>query len=352
MTVHEVKSGGKLHELSKASGGNWGGVKVDMTFKEMLVEIVGDVFMETYCLSNTAEYIDMFRDFEIKKRQKVEEKSQLKKVTMKMPATFVEKYEEINKDIEERTKETTYKGLLKWGLDKVRINKETFDGFFKPSCTGIIEHVGKLLSDPKVKGTNIILMVGGFSESAVVQQAVREAFPNCRVVIPRDAGLAVLKGAVLFGHDPSAVASRVAKFTYGIGCTELFDPKKHDSKRKKKIDGKDRCDSIFNKHVETGAVLHLNEEQGEHKYYPIYANQKKISFPLYTTEAPNPKYVDEPGCSYIGTLTMDIPNTAGGLEREFAAKLKFGGTEITVTAKNTNTGEVASAQFNFLDNEP
>jgi hypothetical protein len=295
----------------------------------------------------------MFRDFEIKKRQKVEEKSQLKKVTMKMPASFVEMYSKHNnKDIAERTQKTEYDGLLKWGLDKVRINKDTFDGFFKPSCEGIIDHVKKLLSDPKVRGTDIILMVGGFSESAVVQKAVRDAFPNCRVVIPRDAGLAVLKGAVLFGHDPSAVASRVAKFTYGIGCTVPFDPKKHDPRKKKKIDGKDRCDDVFSKHVETGSVLHFNEEQGEHKYYPIYANQKEISFPVYTTDAPNPKYVDDPGCKYVGTLNMDISDIAGGLEREFAAKLKFGGTEMTVTAVNTNTGQAASAQFDFLDNDP
>ncbi|XP_061164053.1 heat shock 70 kDa protein 12B-like [Saccostrea echinata] len=353
MTVHEVKSGGKLHELSRASGGNWGGVKVDMTFKQMLVDIVGEGFMESYCHSNTAEYIELFRDFELKKRQKVDEKSQTKKITMKIPATFSDKYEEIEKnDISKRTKETTYGKLLKWEGDKLRINKDIFDGFFKPSCEGIVKHVKKLLADPKVKGTNVILMVGGFSESAIVQQAVKDAFPDCRVVIPHEAGLAVLKGAVLYGHDPSAVASRIAKFTYGIGCTELFDPQKHDLKRKMVIEGKERCSNIFSKHVEAGDVLYLNEEQGEHKYFPISVNQKAISFPLYTTEAKKPQYTDEPGCTYLGTLTMDISNTKGGLDREFTARLKFGGTELTVSARNVQTNETAHADFDFLQDEP
>ena len=71
-------------------------------------------------------------------------------------------------------------------------------------------------------------MVGGFSESEVVQDAVRSAFRDCRIVIPQEAGLAVLKGAVQFGHDPSIIAARVAKFTYGIGSTVPFDPEVHD----------------------------------------------------------------------------------------------------------------------------
>lgn len=43
-------------------------------------------------------------------------------------------------------------------------------------------------------------MVGGFSECEIVQDAIRKAFPECRVVVPHEAGLAVLIGAVLFGH--------------------------------------------------------------------------------------------------------------------------------------------------------
>lgn len=49
---------------------------------------------------------------------------------------------------------------------------------------------------------------------------------------------------------------------------------------------------------------------------------------------------------------MDIPDITGGLEREFEAKLKFGGTEITVSARNVRTKETASAEINFLGDEP
>eukprot|EP00477_Mikrocytos_mackini_P003345 GAHX01004243.1.p1 GENE.GAHX01004243.1~~GAHX01004243.1.p1 ORF type:complete len:607 (-),score=102.75 GAHX01004243.1:180-2000(-) len=351
MTVHEVKSGGKLHELSRASGGDWGGVMVDRNFKQMLVDIVGEDFMKEYCHSNTADYIDLFRDFEIKKR----EKSETEKVTLKISPTFIDNYkEETGKNISVTTKETCYAKTLKWYGDKMRMSQDLFKSFFKPSCDKIVNHVRKVLSDQKVKGTKIILMVGGFSESAILQDAVRKAFPECRVVVPHEAGLAVLKGAVLFGHDQSVVASRVAKFTYGIGCSELFDPARHDPKRKTKDkrDGKVRCYGIFSKHVQAGDVLYLNEEQGKHVYNPIYADQRAISFPVYTSKAPNPKYTDDPGCELLGTLKMNIPDITGGLEREFEAKLQFGGTEITVSARNVRTKETEHIELDFLGDEP
>ena len=49
---------------------------------------------------------------------------------------------------------------------------------------------------------------------------------------------------------------------------------------------------------------------------------------IYISENANPMYKDEPGCKHLGQLTMDISDTTGGVKRQFAAKLKFGGTEI------------------------
>jgi hypothetical protein len=54
-------------------------------------------------------------------------------------------------------------------------------------------------------------MVGGFSECSLIQEAVQEAFPDKRIIIPEDAGMSVLKGAVLFGHRPDFIRSRVMK---------------------------------------------------------------------------------------------------------------------------------------------
>ena len=81
MTVYEVKRGGKLQELNLSSRENWGGVMVDRTFKKMLTCIVGKDFLEQYCKQFTAEYVELFKDFEVKKRQRMSENSQSGKIT-------------------------------------------------------------------------------------------------------------------------------------------------------------------------------------------------------------------------------------------------------------------------------
>ena len=42
------------------------------------------------------------------------------------------------------------------------------------------------------------------------------------MVIPQGVGVAVLKGAVLYGLDPAIVHVRRAKITYGIGVIKPF----------------------------------------------------------------------------------------------------------------------------------
>jgi molecular chaperone DnaK (HSP70) len=51
-------------------------------------------------------------------------------------------------------------------------------------------------------------MVGGFSESQMLQEHVKSTFPHKTVIIPEDAGLAVLKGAVQFGFNPKVINPR------------------------------------------------------------------------------------------------------------------------------------------------
>ena len=68
-----------------------------------------------------------------------------------------------------------------------------------------------------------LFLVGGFAESPVLQEEVRSEFRDeVRVVIPRGVGVAVLRGAVLYGLDPAIVRVRRAKMTYGIGVIKPF----------------------------------------------------------------------------------------------------------------------------------
>lgn len=172
---------------------------VDNTFKQMFIDIVGKEFMDSFRQNNTDDYIDMFRTFE-KKNHGGNNFFTTGKI--KILPSFLEKYkEEKGTDISKRILETQYAKSLKLARDKVQINEDLFQSFFDPANEKIIHYISEILSNSEVKGTKVILMVGSFSEFGIVQDAIRKAFPECCVLVPLQAGLAVLKGAVLFGHS-------------------------------------------------------------------------------------------------------------------------------------------------------
>ena len=70
-------------------------------------------------------------------------------------------------------------------------------------------------------------MVGGFSESPMLQHAVKKEFGNLRVIVPREASSSILRGAVAFGHNPKSITQRVLTKTYGFDCLKEFQSDKH-----------------------------------------------------------------------------------------------------------------------------
>lgn len=349
ITVHEVQCNGTLKELDKASGGAWGGTRVDESFKEMLEEIVGGGMMEEFALSHTADFIDLFRDFETKKRNVKDDSPG--KITIRIPINLQELYEERTKEeIKKRIRQTKYKDDLTWVGDRLRIDKPRFVELFSAACDGMVDHVKKLLKSPKVRGTNNILMVGGFSESPLLQKRIREEFPSCRVIIPQEAGLAVLKGAVIFGHQPATIAARIAKYTYGISVMTKFDRNKHPMSKMKMIEGKEKCKDVFDKHVSIGQLLEIDDVQSEKSYWPLYDDQTQVSLRVFTSTDEQPAFVDDPGCCYLGKLTVDVPKH--GSDKEILSSFTFGGTELKVQAVVKSTGETTSANFDFLEGEP
>jgi hypothetical protein len=158
------------------------------------------------------DYIDMFRDFEIKKRNIAPEKTE--KITLRIPISLVEIANEINgRPMKDCIAKSKYREHLVLTSDKIRIEADVMKGFFGSTLQRILDHVEKLLAKPRVNSCSAIVMVGGFSESPMLQERIQEHFPDMKIIIPEEAGLAVLKGAVIFGHNPTTIAERVCKFT-------------------------------------------------------------------------------------------------------------------------------------------
>nr|XP_022291963.1 heat shock 70 kDa protein 12A-like [Crassostrea virginica] len=344
ITVHEVMKDKTLKELEKASGGDWGGNYVDNRFKDFLTSVVTSEVMEGFHLRHTGEYIELFQDFENIKRKT--DPTQQSRVTMRMPGSLRELYEKIrNKSLKKAIEESKNSESIKWEGDKLRFTIAFYEDLFLSACAGIIRHIHDLLDKPKMKGTNTILMVGGFSESPILQARIKQEFRDCKIVIPNEPSLAVLKGAVNFGHNPCVISERIAKYWYGIASLQKFNPKLHSYEKKRS----DLCDDIFEICVRRGDIFKLHDSQTKGPYETNRDDQKEMEFDIYVSDSDlPPMYVTDEECYYLGTLTVELPKTKKGEKRSVFLNFIFGGTVLHVQA-TINADEVAKAMFDFLD---
>jgi hypothetical protein len=74
---------------------------------------------------------------------------------------------------------------------------------------------------------------------------MQTAFPDINVLIPEEPELAVMKGAVLFGFNPSVITARVAMLTYGTNSYIPFKNGIHPENKKVVVDGEEFCAPVF-----------------------------------------------------------------------------------------------------------
>lgn len=344
ITVHERQQDGGLKELHKASGGAWGGTKVDEEFDKLLVKLIGAPAFSDFHDKFTSDFLDLQRELETKKRTITP--VQAGKVTVKIPVCIEECYKDkVGETMKEAVDHSPLKGKVAWLNDKMRIESDIFKSLFKPCCDRIVEHIKKLLQDPQLKGTNTFLMVGGFSESSMLQDAIQKALPGKKVIIPDEAGLAVLKGAVIFGHRPVAITSRVAKYTYGINISPPYDPSIHPPDKKVEVGGMERCRDVFKIYIQEGETVRVGEAKSG-KHITIKAGQREMLLKIFASPKKNPKFVDEDDCEYLGRLVVNLPDCDEKIRVE--VDMMFGETELTVEAQELSTHTKYRAYFDFL----
>ena len=215
--------------------------------------------------------------------------------------------------------------------DKLYISADFFTSFFQTSIENIVYKVKSLLNEPSVSGTSAILLVGGYSESKLLQNAIRSVFSDYNLLIPQQAGTVVLKGAVIFGYEPYIISERVCRFTYSVGVCRIFEDGKHDPKKKFFAEGETYCDDIFNKFVQKGEIVKLGKVQGDHVLVPIYSDQTSMNVSVHTCTRMSPMYTTDEGCNQLGHVFVKIEDiSVSKNQRKVKVSFTFGDTEIKV----------------------
>ncbi|XP_033742408.1 heat shock 70 kDa protein 12B-like [Pecten maximus] len=348
ITVQEVQGDGSLHQVYMANGGDWGGTKVDEAYEQFLVELVTPDVWNAFKLNNRDSYLDIVREFEIKKRTITPEIDQ--KITFKVPIALNEVYQDMKgEELRMSVSEGRRGRKMAWIGDKLRVDASEAKKLFETACEAIVEHVERIFDQEHAAGTSVILMVGGFSESPMLRYAVKQRFGRSKkIVIPQDAGLSVLKGAVLFGFDTKVISTRVMKHTYGIQVLHGF--RQGDPENTKDIvEGKVYCNDRFSRHVARGHSVNIGEATEYRDYIPLTDDQRTLAFKVFTSERDEPTYCETENCTYIGKVKVDLPMDVPKSEREVLVRLRFGGTELSVEASVRKTEQTTNAKFDLLE---
>jgi molecular chaperone DnaK (HSP70) len=294
VTVHETGHEHTLREVRPASGGDWGGIMIDKEFENLLIRIVGQTVFEKFKHEEKENWIDMQRDFESRKRETIVGNEG--KIGIRIPASLIDLYNQYSQlDLCTSLASSQYDGLIELKRDKMKISNKVFVQLFDASVTKTVGHLKSVLSDGSLKDVRILMMVGGYSESPVLQHAVLEALPGIGVVIPAGASSVVLRGALIYGHNPSSISERNLKYTYGVNCAPPFIEGVHpESKRYEAIDHCIRCADVFDKFVTTGQTVKTGETQKTRTYCAY--KQMHVLVKIYASEREDPVYCDDDGC--------------------------------------------------------
>ncbi|XP_078411322.1 heat shock 70 kDa protein 12B-like isoform X2 [Cetorhinus maximus] len=354
LTVHQIEQPqGTLKELYKASGGPYGAVGVDLAFEKMLCQIFGTDYVERFKVKRPAAWVDLMIAFEARKR--TASPKRVNPLNISLPFSFIDYYRKYKgQSVETALKKNSNK-LVKWSSQgMLRMTPEAIAELFQPTVKQVVVHIENLMNKPEVAGVKFLFLVGGFAESPILQQAVQQAFSNiCRVIIPQDVGLTILKGAVLFGLDPTIVRVRRSPLTYGVGVLNKFVEGKHPREKLLVKEGTQWCTDVFDKFVSVDQSVALGEVI-QRSYMPARQGQRKIIINIYCSGQENVLYISDPEVRKCGTVSLELSDTdkltPRKPRREIRASMEFGDTEIRVTAMDMATSQSVRASIDFLSN--
>ncbi|XP_027863564.1 heat shock 70 kDa protein 12A isoform X1 [Xiphophorus couchianus] len=349
LTVHQIRlPEGHLKELYKASGGPYGSIGVDYEFEKLLCKIFGQDFIDQFKIKRPAAWVDLMIAFESRKRAAAPERTN--PLNINLPFSFIDYYKKFRGHSVDHALRKSNVDFVKWSSQgMLRMSPDAMNTLFKPTIDHIIQHLTELFEKPEVSDIKFLFLVGGFAESALLQQAVQNMLQGrSRIIIPHDVGLTILKGAVLFGLDPSVIKVRRSPLTYGVGVLNRFVEGKHPPEKLLIKDGTRWCTDVFDTFIAADQSVALGE-MVKRSYTPAKPSQQVIVIHVYCSEKERAGFISEPGVRKCGTLRLDVSGTESSApRREIQTLMQFGDTEIRAMAIDVSTGRTVKASIDFL----
>ncbi|XP_039207136.1 heat shock 70 kDa protein 12A [Crotalus tigris] len=331
-------------------GGPYGSLGVDYEFEKLLCKIFGEDFIEQFKIKRPAAWVDLMIAFESRKRAAAPDRTNPLNITL--PFSFIDYYKKFRGHSVEHALRKSNVDFVKWSSQgMLRMSPDAMNALFKPTIDQIIEHLSDIFEKPELTNVKFLFLVGGFAEAPLLQQAVQIAFGSkCRIIIPQDVGLTILKGAVLFGLDPAVIKVRRSPLTYGVGVLNRYVEGKHPTEKLLVKDGTRWCTDVFDKFISADQSVALGETVSR-SYTPAKPSQLVIVINIYSSEHDNVNFITEAGVRKCGTLRLDLTGTDKSVpgRREIKTLMQFGDTEIKAMAIDVATSKSVKAGIDFLN---
>ncbi|XP_061188217.1 heat shock 70 kDa protein 12A-like [Saccostrea echinata] len=344
IVTHKVEENRALAEIHPPVGGDWGGTQVNSSFLNLLIKLVGAPIITKFKNEKFFDYLEMMSEFEIKKQFISFENDE--EVVLKVPESLVRMFEdESDEKLMDVIQQSTMDGDLEWTSGRLIVQPERFKSLFSVSIDNITSKLKEMFKENGSRDVSTLLLVGGFSESPVLKKAIRDTFRDKRIVIPEHPSMAILKGAVIYGHAPLTVQTRICKYTYGFMAVKPIQTSERNVPFDRTIqDGRLEA-GFFDKLVEVGQAVDVGRHQVTKTYNKVSPYQASMILMMYISTAKNPKSVTDDTCSLLGDLTISLPSDP---QAEVIVYTTFSDTHLMVKAEEKRTHQKVTAKFHFL----
>lgn len=340
ITAHEKTDDGDLIELCTCNGADIGGTEVDKNILVLFGEIVGEEVMDS--LLNVDEYkdsyFDILREVENFKRNIFARNDDT--LSFKVPFydldTLCKRFHE--NSLLDTIRLSKYSNKIYIKRERIIFPRSSLSFLFLPVVNRILAKIRQVIDDLKDLEINMILIAGGLSRSPVILTNIEKSFEGMKIIsIPQKypADLAVVMGAVLHGHRPHFISSRITEYTYGRVVQPPFIIGKHDPAKRINVYGTDLCRDVFEILVLKNSRVNVNETI-QKEYEAMHKSQKEIRIAVYTTKRDNVDYVDDSECKLFCEVIVPLSETSSK-KTCVIVDFVFGYTEFRVTACDKET---------------
>ena len=344
-----------MKELAPPSGCPYGGMCVDEEFEKLLEPVFGEQLEQPFFEQLKLKYPTAWLNF----RKQLDERKTVfgtkedhDAVWFDITLQFSRACTHITgRDAFSLLTDSRVEGITLSANNQMQVRADLIKGLYRPSVDAICKCLNEDLTKPPLSKVSALYMVGSFSNSNYFIESVRRkthgSVPRENIINPPDSSVAIVKGAVMYGINPSIIQERVASKSYGVCVLEKFDSTVHSEAKAVFCNNVKWSTDVYDEFLQCGQRVRNSGEPITKRYFPVEPEQRSMCIQVYS--APKAiKYVDDRGSKHMANIMVQMPDVTGGVEREVFVEIEFDGPEIHVVARDETTGESYDASLDFM----